>query len=43
MSVEKEPIAPADPKEELTEKDLEKVSGGINPQPLPPGHHPPED
>ncbi|RXH54308.1 bacteriocin [Granulicella sibirica] len=28
--------------EELNEKELETVSGGINPQPLPP-HHPPSD
>jgi hypothetical protein len=43
MSVEKEPIAPADPTQELTEEQMESLSGGINPQPLPPGHHPPED
>jgi hypothetical protein len=29
------------PAEELNEKDLEDVSGGINPQPLPPFRHMP--
>jgi hypothetical protein len=28
--------------DEINDQDLEKVSGGINPQPLPP-HHPPSD
>ena len=27
-------------KDELNEKELESVSGGINPQPLPPNHPP---
>ena len=27
--------------DELTKSDLDEVSGGINPQPLPPNHAPP--
>jgi bacteriocin-like protein len=38
-----EPTPNTEPQEPLTEKELEKVSGGINPQPLPPGHNPPRD
>ena len=31
---------PADPKQELTEDEQAEVSGGINPQPLPPARAP---
>jgi hypothetical protein len=34
---EQQTIKPAGGKEEISPEDLDKVSGGLNPQPLPPG------
>jgi hypothetical protein len=37
-----EPISTGEPQESLTEQELNELSGGLNPQPLPP-HNPPPD
>jgi hypothetical protein len=34
--------SPSEQKSELKEKDLDKVTGGLNPQPLPPDKLPPD-
>jgi hypothetical protein len=37
MSDQKRPTEQKKTRDQLSEKDLEKVAGGLNPQPLPPG------